>query len=77
MPSRYVEDDGRTVAPQGSLSTLYEDDLSGVATLASPDSTRCSYSQVFQTMTDDDLDDVDSEGIEMDDDSSEDDGFAL
>lgn len=28
-------------------------------------------------MTDDDLDDVDSEGIEMDDDSSEDDGFAL
>lgn len=34
MPSRYVEDDGRIVAPQGSLSTLYEDDLSGVATLA-------------------------------------------
>jgi len=28
MPSRYVEDDGRIVAPQGSLSTLYEDDLS-------------------------------------------------
>ena len=45
--------------------------------LPSPDSTRCSYSQVFHTMTDDDLDDVDSEGIEMDDDSSEDDGFAL
>jgi len=28
MPSRYVEEDGRTLAPQGSLSTLYEDDLS-------------------------------------------------